>query len=695
MSCAAFSRQFQKFWVIILAIFLIASYQNSHCFAKDSVSQHIGGEKGHYVVPRTLFRLGHEEKKLLALLKKAIFTSPSKADVEGDLRSQIAKVSFQKKIYGVSVCLYRSGVPRILVLRRKRELLDGIVSVIEGVKAHPRFKDFIGKNLKDVRLQVDLLTTQLEPIQLNQLSTEAIGPERFEFGIDGLLVSSGAKSLYFLPGDAFVRSRLGFNQLDRNLRVQMQLDQQAIMSYKRYRTISFIDYKNTWLELYRGYPFPWKLSKEDIRKSALAGARHIADNQNPDGSFLYYYNAAKDSYVDHEHPKRDPKVNRYYNILRHVAAVPLLIHYYRSTKDSALLQKIEKALWFGVSHLKKHQLPNGATGMYVYQYKKAKLGAAGVFLYALVEYEKLTKNKKFSAYAEGLAQHLLHQILPTGEFVYYSIINDQEIKPEDNSKNFNFYYPGEALLGLAAYLDENKNTIKNSEAFNRKLHDALNFLIYERPKIYATQFPALPEDAWVIMAIERLWNVSEFKKEEYKKFAFASADLVTKQMYTAESGLYPDYPGGFFYVFGDHTFPDGARGEGVVAALKLAKKIGDEAKVNQYKSAIQLICRSLYFLVNTDQSIYSVPNPKKTKGGIRFKLTRQWFRIDTIAHVANVYFDFINDWSDAADKEYVKKIFASFKNQKSKSKSNRSAASLEELIHMSTRIPKKARMTTP
>ena len=42
-------------------------------------------------------------------------------------------------------------------------------------------------------------------------------------------------------------------------------------------------------------------------------------------------------------------------------------------------------------------------------------------------------------------------------------------------------------------------------------------------------------------------------------------------------------------------------------------------------------------LANTRESVYSVPNPDRAIGGIRFKLTRQWFRIDTIQHVASFY----------------------------------------------------------
>jgi hypothetical protein len=35
--------------------------------------------------------------------------------------------------------------------------------------------------------------------------------------------------------------------------------------------------------------------------------------------------------------------------------------------------------------------------------------------------------------------------------------------------------------------------------------------------------------------------------------------------------------------------------------------------------------------------MYSAANRERAIGGIRFKLTRQWFRVDTIQHVASFY----------------------------------------------------------
>jgi hypothetical protein len=87
--------------------------------------------------------------------------------------------------------------------------------------------------------------------------------------------------------------------------------------------------------------------------------------------------------------------------------------------------------------------------------------------------------------------------------------------------------------------------------------------------------------------------------------------------------------GSFYYRYGDHPYPDGARAEGLLAAYQLALKVGDEARHNVRMATLRLC--------NTPESMYSAANPERAIGGIRFKLTRQWFRIDTIQHVASFY----------------------------------------------------------
>ena len=163
---------------------------------------------------------------------------------------------------------------------------------------------------------------------------------------------------------------------------------------------------------------------------------------------------------------------------------------------------------------------------------------------------------------------------------------------------------------------------------------ALHFLLVERPKIYAKHFQSLPSDSWLMMAINELWDIPEMREEAYKEFVFQDADTMVDHMYTASDALYPDYVGSFYYGYGDHPFPDGARAEGLMGALELAIKTKNEPQRKKYYEAMKAITWSTMHLANTPESTYAVPNPALTIGGIRFKWTRQWFRIDTLQHVA-------------------------------------------------------------
>lgn len=176
------------------------------------------------------------------------------------------------------------------------------------------------------------------------------------------------------------------------------------------------------------------------------------------------------------------------------------------------------------------------------------------------------------------------------------------------------------------------------------MHNALRFLILERPRLYGAYFTSLPSDSWLMMGINDLWDEPEFRQDLYSQFVFRDADQMVAHTYTPRRAPFPDYVGSFYYHYGDHPYPDGARAEGLTAAYLLARKIGDKSRVDRYRAALQQVAWATLRLCNTPDSVYSVPNPELAVGGIRFKFTRQWFRVDTIQHVASFYLKFLPAW---------------------------------------------------
>ena len=174
----------------------------------------------------------------------------------------------------------------------------------------------------------------------------------------------------------------------------------------------------------------------------------------------------------------------------------------------------------------------------------------------------------------------------------------------------------------------------------------MRFLLVDRPKEYTRHYTSLPSDSWLIMAINEMWDIPEMRKNSYKKFVFGDIDKMVSLMYKPDNALYPDYVGSLYYQYGDLPYADGARYEGMLAGFKLAIKIKDRKRIKRYHEALKMAAWAALHLCNTSESSYAVPRPDRTIGGIRFKNTRQWFRVDTIQHVAAFYLKFLPYWNN-------------------------------------------------
>ena len=209
-----------------------------------------------------------------------------------------------------------------------------------------------------------------------------------------------------------------------------------------------------------------------------------------------------------------------------------------------------------------------------------------------------------------------------------------DMTDEERKATFSFYYPGEALFGLALFMKHFKDDMALNNEVRQKAKIALDWIVDERPKIYAEQFTALPSDAWLMQAIDAFCEEEEFRKENYINFVYTDAQAMMDRMYKKDETPYLDYEGGFYYEFGDHYYPDGARSEGLVSAYYLAKKLGNNEFASKVLDACKLAAKSQFSLFNCEEYTFSHPNPKRSMNGIRFKNTRQWVRVDSVQHVA-------------------------------------------------------------
>jgi hypothetical protein len=564
-----------------------------------------------------------------------------------------------KQYWGFALTVYQPGHLRLMVVRAEgAQPFDNVRRVVERTLAHPRRGDFDFGDRRRCRVQVDFIVDEPEPVDFATLSPSSLDANRFEVGIEGLRILGRGKCRYLLPGDAFVWSILSLSQLRQHIARLFRGTPLRQLSYYRFRSVSYVTTPDGWIRLYRGYPAVSPVSKESLFRAAEAGVHAIVRGQKPGGRFLYYYDAATDSCRDHEHPTRNPETDPYYNLLRHCGGVITILLYdalcHQHGADAgagtgildaaALRQAVESGVAFYLKQLVTYVTPSGHEAAYAHFNRKAKLGGSGLGLYMLAMYQKRFGNAKYADHGHRLCNHLLSEIFDTGEFRYYHVYLDQRVSPEMNRAHFSFYYPGEAIVGLANYCAYVSQSAQERARAYERIHHALRFLILDRPRLYGAHFTSLPSDSWLMMGINDLWDEPEFRQDLYSEFVFHDADQMVAHTYTPSRAPFPDYVGSFYYQYGDHPYPDGARAEGLTAAYLLARKVGDQTRIERYRAALRQVAWATLRLCNTPDSVYSVPNPERAIGGIRFKFTRQWFRVDTIQHVASFYLKFLPAW---------------------------------------------------
>lgn len=561
-----------------------------------------------------------------------------------------AQTSFPQQWQRLILVLYAPGEKRILISRacginHTTGQEDSQLSVV--LRALLRHERCPALAAKAFRLQMDFIVEPPTPTDLYNIGVEQQGERHFEPGLDGLLFKSadGSTSL-FLPGDAYVRSVMGMRQLREYLYRTHSEETIRTTHFQRFRSLSFLSSSTgeTWLQLYRGYPVVAAITPENLAAAVELAVAHIQRTQEADGRFLYYYDAALDTRRDHEHLKRDPEKNPFYNILRHGGGALTCLFREKYRPEGSCFETVRRAIAFYLPHVREYEHA-GRTAAYIYSEKKAKLGGSGIALYVLAEYQLMTGDTRYRALADRIAWHLVHQVTASGEFIYYHIYLDQPVTEAENHNYFSFYYPGEAVCGLAKYL----HLIEASERslYFERLQRALDFLIHERPRTRADQYTAVPSDAWLMMGIMELWDFEEMRRPTSADFVFGDAQTMIGHLYKVTDAPYPDYAGAFYYQYGDYPYADGARCEGLLGAYELALKLGDHARARSIWPALKLAAWALMHLVNTPDAIYFAKNPHLSLGGIRFKYTRQWFRIDTIQHVASFFAKLLPHWAAA------------------------------------------------
>ena len=561
-------------------------------------------------------------------------------------------INFNHQETLVYISLFQTGQKFIRYGSKRKDFETTINRDIEMLRKNKSFQNFSVNDENSCRIMIEYIIDR-KKINKNELNSERFDNGRFEIGINGLELRKDGISYYYMPTDAITLSHMGLrsalqtlvrktpiakltNSISERLNI---LSASNDYEYYLFRSRAFITYRNTCIPLYRGNVRYTEFSYDVLYNQVIKSVDWILDNMYEDGRFLYYYDCCDDTYKDHEHPNR-PENNLYYNDLRHCGGVIALIRAYELTSDEKYIKAAKKALNWSVSISKEHDTKWGKA-YYAFYNNKAKLGGTGVLLVAMMQYRSFTGDKSFDEYIKGYTRHILSRVYKNGEILGYYIHpkyhNGEPLinmTDEERKETFSFYYPGEALLGLALFANnflDDENLAKEVRKISKK---ALDWIVDERPKIYADLFTALPSDAWLMQAIEEWCKDKDFQKQNYINFVFTDAATMVEKTYKRDDSPYIDYEGGYYYVYGDHYFPDGARSEGLVAAYYLAKYLKMDNLAQKLLNACKKVAMCQFHLFNDELNNYSHKNQLRSTNSIRFKATRQWVRVDSIQHVS-------------------------------------------------------------
>lgn len=571
-----------------------------------------------------------------------------------EIKNIDCEINYDSTFSYIYITLFQEDLQPIRWGSNRKTLTAAINRDIEQIRQRNTYPQFDISNPEKCRIMLEYITEQI-PAKLNEIKYGTFVPERFEPGVTGLKLVLDNTNYIYTPTDAWVNSQMDLksalntilrktyiknitNKISERIDILRKTPHECFIIKSK----TFITYNDEVLPLYRGNILR-EYSTDEIKKQALSGADWIVKNQKENGQYLYYYDAKEDNYIDHEHPERTED-NLYYNDLRHCGGIVTLIRAYQLTKDEKYLQSAKKGLDFIVSITKEHDI-DGETGAYVFYNKKAKLGGTGMILIAMMKYREESGDKSYDEYIKKYTRHLLSRIYKTGEFLgYYIHPKFQNGRPlinmsdEERRETFSFYYPGEALLGLALFANYFKDDEELCQKILEKSKLALDWIVDERPKIYSDMFTALPSDAWLMQAIEEWASNPEFQKDNYINFVFNDAQTMMDKCYTKDDSPFIDYEGSYYYNYGDHFYPDGSRSEGLIGAYYLAKKLNKTELADKILESCRKTAKSQMVLFNDDKNNYAHKNPSKSQGAIRFKATRQWIRVDSIQHVACFYF---------------------------------------------------------
>jgi AMMECR1 domain-containing protein len=464
--------------------------------------------------------------------------------------------------------------------------------------AHSRHRD-LGRSI----VKVDLAG----PVQSVWLQSDWYLRLVLDPGRDGLRAERGEQKSWFLPSWGVER---GGTLRGAHESLEEVADGRGSAKLSRFRTTSFVEApgnNRVVHHLYRGNVLLGPPSVANVHAALVEAGRYLARMVDRDGRYCYEYRPEGDRCAPG------------YNLLRHAGTTYSLFQLHRYAREPAMLGAAERATeWL---RRRVRAVHGDASRAFLLEGDKAKLGAVGLTLIALVEREKDVGDGRDRQLMTRLASFVISQQREDGYFQSYFAWKPGIAVPERDS----IYYPGEALLGLVR--------LHGIDPQPRYLHAArlaAEFLVKRRWR-WAGVEVYVPPDAWLAQALSELDAVAP--ADWLRDYAYEIFGITEMSMLRADEGAPLDLAGGPASGFGfPRVTPAGSRTEGTGEIWRMARRRGERERAGRVRD---IAVQSARFQLNQQyrpENSYFLPNPRRARGGFRGSPVHGEVRIDYVQH---------------------------------------------------------------
>jgi hypothetical protein len=329
-----------------------------------------------------------------------------------------------------------------------------------------------------------------------------------------------------------------------------------------------------------------------LRERARRAAEWLRRHQEPSGRFHYQYDPIASRYDEQDNEVRQMGTLSAMARARAEWAVPEL--------DEAAFRAFRRAVGRLVTKEGLTYLPSSEGG---------ELGASAFLLMAALE---LAPEPEAEKIGRRLAASIVARQATSG-LIFSYFDHDDVSRGQD-------YYPGEALLAVARALRRWPDARQE-----RFLRDGIDYY-FARWEQDSTQEPSW----WLAQAMAAYHEVQADPRLAARVFRLTDA-IWADQVLTVDPGTHA-WDGAYAAERDGFTFASATMTEALAAALSLAIRVDDKARIERYRSRMVRALRFVCQLQADPRNTYYLRDPGLALGGVRESLTRPQMRADYAQH---------------------------------------------------------------